>query len=63
MSFIDIAALRGLIEPLVQAAAPADAWAYYVKEIQPYLKPLDAVISNVRKDGPNDRSIGTLTAH
>ena len=63
MSFIDIAAIRGLIEPLAQAAAPADAWAFYIKEIQPYLKPLDAVISNVSKDGANDRSTGALTAH
>jgi hypothetical protein len=63
MGFIDIAAIRGLIEPLVQAQAPADAWAQYVKEIQPYLKPLDAVISSSRKDGANDRSTGALTAH
>jgi hypothetical protein len=62
MGFIDIAAIRGLIEPLVQAQAPADAWAQYVKEIQPYLKPLDAVISSSRKDGANDRSTGALTA-
>jgi hypothetical protein len=63
MSFIDIAAIRGLVEPLVQSAAPADAWAYYTREIQPYLKPLDAVISNVRRDGSSDRSIGVITAH
>jgi hypothetical protein len=63
MSFIDIAAIRGLVEPLAQAAAPADAWAYYVREIQPYLKPLDAVITNVRKDGSSDRSTGVISAH
>ena len=63
MSFIDMAAIRGLVEPLAQAAAPADAWAYYAKEIQPYLKPLDAVITNVRKDGSSDRSTGVITAH
>jgi hypothetical protein len=63
MGFVDIAAIRGLIEPLAQSAAPPDAWAYYVREIQPYLKPLDAVVSNVRKDGANDRSTGVLTAH
>jgi hypothetical protein len=63
MSFVDIAAIRGLVEPLAQAAAPADAWAYYTREIQPYLKPLDAVITNVRKDGSSDRSTGVITAH
>jgi hypothetical protein len=63
MSFIDIAAIRGLVEPLAQAAAPADAWAYYIREIQPYLKPLDAVITNVRKDGSSDRSTGVISAH
>jgi hypothetical protein len=63
MSFIDIAAIRALVEPLAQSAAPADAWATYVREIQPYLKPLDAVVSNVRKDGANDRGTGTFTAH
>jgi hypothetical protein len=63
MGFVDIAAIRSLIEPLAQSAAPPDAWAYYVREIQPYLKPLDAVVSNVRKDGANDRSTGVLTAH
>ena len=63
MSFIDINAIRGLLEPLAQSTAPADAWATYVREIQPYLKPLDAVISSVRKDGAVDRSTGSLTVH
>jgi hypothetical protein len=63
MTFFDIAAIRGLVEPLAQAAVPADQWAYYTREIQPYLKPLDAVISNVRKDGGLDRSTNRLTAH
>jgi hypothetical protein len=63
MTFFDIAAIRGFIEPLAQAAVPADKWAYYAKEIQPYLKPLDAVISNVRKDGGLDRSTNILKAH
>ncbi len=62
MSFFDIAAIRGSVEPLAQAAVPADQWAYYVREIQPYLKPLDAAISNVRKDGGLDRSTNMLTA-
>lgn len=63
MSFVDIAAIRAFVEPLAQGAVPADKWAQYVKEIQPYLKPLDAVISTVRKDGSLDRSTNMLTAH
>ena len=62
MAFFDIAAIRGLLEPLAQATVPGDQWANYVREIQPYLKPLDAVISNIRKDGGLDRSTGKLTA-
>ena len=63
VAFVDIAAIRGLIEPYVQSVVPADKWDYYVKEIQPYLKPLDAIVSNVRKDGSLDRSTGAFTAH
>src|SRR6188472_3272811 len=57
-SFLDLAAVRGLIEPIAQQALPADKWAYYTKEIQPYLKPLDALISAIRKDGGLDRGSG-----
>ena len=63
VTFVDLAALRSLLEPLVQPSVPADKWAYYTKEIQPYLKPFDAVISNVRKDGGNDHSTNELTVH
>jgi hypothetical protein len=62
-TFVDVAALRKLIEPLVQASAPADKWAMYVKEIQPYLAPFDAVISAVHKDGSTDRGTGLVTVH
>ena len=62
-SFVDLAAIRGLIEPIAQQALPADKWAYYTKEIQPYLKPLDAVISAIRKDGGLDRGSGAFVAH
>jgi hypothetical protein len=62
-AFVDLAAIRGLIEPLVQAQVPADKWSYYTKEIQPYLKPIDAVVSTIRKDGGLDRGTGAFTAH
>jgi Protein of unknown function (DUF3352) len=63
IAFLDIAAIRALVEPLVQTQAPADKWTYYTTEIQPYLKPLDAVISAIRKDGGLDRGTGAFTAH
>jgi hypothetical protein len=63
VTFLDLASIRGLVEPLAQAQLPPEAWTYYTKEIQPYLKPLDAVISNMRKDGGLDRGTGAFTAH
>jgi hypothetical protein len=61
LTFLDIKAVRGLLEPLAQASAPADAWAQYTKSIQPYLQPIDALISSGRKDGSNDRGVTVIT--
>lgn len=61
VTFLDIAAIRGLIEPLAQSTAPADDWSYYTKEIQPYLAPIDALIAGIRKDGGTDRMTGAIT--
>ncbi|MEO5939967.1 MAG: hypothetical protein ABIZ72_03455, partial [Candidatus Limnocylindrales bacterium] len=61
VTFLDVAALRALVEPLVQATAPAEAWTHYVTDVQPYLKPLDALISNLRKDNGLDRGAGAFT--
>ncbi|HLO35089.1 MAG TPA: hypothetical protein VK194_03370, partial [Candidatus Deferrimicrobium sp.] len=63
VTFVDLAAIRSLLEPLVQGEIPADKWTYYTTEIQPYLKPLDALISSTRKDGGLDRGTGVFTAH
>ncbi|MEO5939981.1 MAG: DUF3352 domain-containing protein [Candidatus Limnocylindrales bacterium] len=63
VSFLDIAAIRSLLEPLAQGQVPADEWTRYTTDIQPYLKPLDALISVVRKDAGLDRGSGILTAH
>jgi hypothetical protein len=62
VSFVDVNALRGLIEPLVQQAAPADVWTQYQANLKPYLEHVDAVISSVRKDGALDRGQAALTA-
>jgi len=60
-SFVDVAAIRKLIEPLAQADATADEWAFYTKEIQPFLSPLDAVVQATRTDGSIDRASSILT--
>jgi len=61
VAFLDLAAIRGLVEPLAQAQAPADEWTRYTTDIQPYLKPIDAVISAVRKDGSLDHGSAAFT--
>jgi hypothetical protein len=63
VGFVDVAAIRALVEPLIQAQAPADAWTRYTTDVQPYLKPLDALISNVRVDGTLNRSTSVFTVH
>ena len=61
--FVDVTALRGLVEPLAQSTLPKDEWTKYTTEIQPYLAPLDAIISGIRKDNGLDRGTGALTVH
>jgi hypothetical protein len=61
LTFVDIKAVRDLLEPLAQANAPAEAWTQYTKYIQPYLQPIDALISTGRKDGSNDRGVTVIT--
>ena len=61
MSFLDVAAIRRLVEPLAQATAPADQWTRYTTDVQPYLAPIDAVIGAVRKDGSVDRGSAAFT--
>ena len=63
MTFLDVKAIRELVEPLMQKAAPPDQWTRYTTEIQPYLKPIDAIVSSVRKDGGLDRGSFVFTAH
>jgi hypothetical protein len=63
VAFLDVSAIRALVEPLMQANLPADQWTKYTTDIQPYLKPIDAMISANRKDGSLDRSTGAFTAH
>jgi hypothetical protein len=61
LSFVDVAAVRDLVEPLVKEKLPRDQWAFYEREIKPYLLPFDAFISAARIDGSVDRLDQTIT--
>jgi Protein of unknown function (DUF3352) len=63
MTFVDIRAIRELIEPLAKAEASPEEWARYEKEIRPFLLPFDAYASSAREDGDIDRlpSVFTVT--
>lgn len=60
-TFIDMVAIRDLVEPLIRDKAPADQWAVYEREIRPYLLPFDAVASGARNDGDLDRLTQVVT--
>jgi hypothetical protein len=62
-SFVDVTAIRSLIEPIAKSMVPADGWTYYESDIKPYLAPFDALIEASRKDGQLDRSSGLVTVH
>jgi hypothetical protein len=52
VTFVDITAIRKLVEPLVKDLVKPEDWAFYEREITPYLAPLDATVSSaVKKDG------------
>jgi hypothetical protein len=62
LTFVDIQGIRALVEPLVKPLVPADDWAYYEKEILPYVSHVDAVISSSRADGNVNRLPMAITA-
>ena len=61
LSFLDVNAIRGLIEPIIQQTAP-EAWTGYQTDIKPYLEHVDALISAIRKDSGVDRGTAAFTA-
>lgn len=61
VSFIDVRAIRDLVEPLVKAEVPADKWAFYEREVRPYILPFDALVSAGRVDGDLDRLTQVIT--
>jgi hypothetical protein len=60
LTFVDVNAIRGLVEPIIKQTTP-EAWASYETDLKPYLEHVDALISAVRKDGAVDRGAATLT--
>jgi hypothetical protein len=61
-TFVDIQGIRALAEPLVKPLVPEKDWAFYEKEIQPYVSHLDALISSSRADGNINRLPMAFTA-
>jgi hypothetical protein len=61
LAFVDVAAMRRLLEPLYQQKATPEKWANYEKEIKPYLEHFDAAISATHRDGSLERGSGQLT--
>ena len=60
-SFVDIKAIRTMLEGFLQPRSPGDMWTRYQTDIKPYLEHLDAAIQATRKDGGLDRASGALT--
>jgi uncharacterized protein DUF3352 len=63
LGFVDITAIRALVEPVIQQRLTADKWAEYTKEYRPYLEHFDALIGAVHKDGSVDEGVSALTVH
>lgn len=61
LGYVDVAGIRGLIEPFVERMGGADKLKSYNTEIKPYLERLDAMIGANRKDGILDRGSTILT--
>jgi len=62
LTFVDIQGIRSLVEPLVKPLVPASDWAFYEREILPYVSHLDAVVSSARADGNLNRLPMAFTA-
>ena len=62
LTFVDIQGIRTLVEPLVKPLVDASDWAFYEKEILPYVSHLDAVVSSARADGNINRLPMAFTA-
>ena len=55
LTFVDVQAIRNLVEPLVKPLVSDEEWATYQREIVPYVSHLDALISSSKLDGGINR--------
>lgn len=60
-AFVDIAAIRGLIEKAVAGQADPAALARYEKDIKPFLTPFDALVVSSSVTGDGNRSVIYIT--
>jgi hypothetical protein len=61
LTYVDVRAVRELVESIAQQKAAPDKWTHYLKEIQPFLLPFDALASSIREDGGLDRLESVVT--
>jgi hypothetical protein len=55
LTFVDVQAIRNLVEPLVKPLVSDEEWATYQREIVPYVSHLDALVSSSKLDGGINR--------
>jgi hypothetical protein len=55
LTFVDVQAIRNLVEPLVKPLVSDEEWATYQREIVPYVSHLDALVSSSKIDGGINR--------
>ena len=60
-AFVDITAIRGLIEKAAGGAADAAGIAKYEKDVKPFLVPFDAMVASSRVNGDMTRSVIYIT--
>jgi hypothetical protein len=60
-SYLDVAGIRALVEPIAQEASDSAEWIRYTTEIKPYLDHVDSLIQAARRDQGLDVGNGALT--
>jgi Protein of unknown function (DUF3352) len=55
LTFVDVQAIRNLVEPLAKPLVSDEEWATYQREIVPYVSHLDALVSSSKLDGGINR--------
>jgi hypothetical protein len=61
ITFVDIAAVRGLVEATMATSASAEERAEYEESVKPFLVPFDALVSAAVVGGDNDENHAVIT--